>query len=186
LQLQDTHAKVKKDYLKLVDELSQAKETITALKATKTPKVGKDLQAELTRLKRANSDLQLENTRLATEKKNILSGEGVISQSEFDSLVRQLEQETTTKTRYKQLFEVEQSKRNELKDRYSTLTTRIDELEKRMQEERPTSGRKRNSNIDDGEVIRMSREEGKSLRAIAKQTELSVNTIRGILKSVSK
>jgi len=81
-----------------------------------------------------------------------------------------------------------------LKAEHEGLTTRFrgeinlrNEYKKLYEEcqDKTKSGRKRKNDILDRDIITM-KEGGKSLRTIAKETKLSVNTIRAILKNVSK
>jgi ribosome-interacting GTPase 1 len=70
---------------------------------------------------------------------------------------------------------------SEINKHNRTLTVKVAKLEQEL-ESRPATGRKRNNDIEDTEIIRMS-QQGMSLRTISKETELSVNTIRDILET---
>jgi hypothetical protein len=111
------------------------------------------------------------------ESKGIIGGSDTFTKSEVDSLVKAIETEKEKGKQWERLYNQEKEKRNQTKIKLQEYQNKIDAITK--------TGRKRKNDIADLDVVSM-KEEGKSLRDIAKETGLSINTIRDILKSVSK
>jgi hypothetical protein len=89
--------------------------------------------------------------------------------------------------KFQELYEQEKNNNPDIsmyQNIINTLTKKVEKLQKLL-DKKLSSGRKRKNGIADTEIVKLSGE-GKSLRTISKETGLSINTIRGILKGVSK
>lgn len=113
--------------------------------------------------------------------------------------IRELEREKFLKEEYMRLLEEEKKKCNELKKslkskintksyqtQIDTLNKQTEELRKQLQEEkakhaRKGTGRRRNNNTPDDEVLKL-RAEGKTVKVINSLTGISTATINRILK----
>ncbi|EKD99353.1 MAG: hypothetical protein ACD_22C00284G0003 [uncultured bacterium] len=171
--------------------------------------VNKILLDENTSVRKQLAQLENKKQIVSKLKYDALNESFEVMRAENISLRKQLE---VVKKDYKQLAEVLTEKQKEIekleaikptkKDDYkiTDYKTKVEELLKTNIKLRDTisqleqstinkqgekSGRKRKSDISDVDIQSMSKA-GKSLRTISNETKLSINTIRDILKAVSK
>jgi predicted RNase H-like nuclease (RuvC/YqgF family) len=132
----------------------------------------KDGEDNVTTLKKQIKQLKEDNKKLSAD---------------YELVMKQWQISMDSSKKFQELYEQEKNNNPDIsmyQNIINTLTKKVEKLQKLL-DEKPSSGRKRKNGVADAEIIKLSGE-GKSLRTISKETGLSVNTIRGILKGVSK
>jgi chromosome segregation ATPase len=148
--------------------------------AKDSPKV-KALKEKIEELEKTNKILNETIYNLEEEKKQMLHCSGIVTQSEYESLLKQIEREKQSVEQYKRLYEKEKTKRNELKKRFNPDNEKLlKELQQKLSR-KGTGGKPRNNKTTDEDVLKL-RNEGKTIRDIVKLTGLSTATITKILK----
>jgi predicted RNase H-like nuclease (RuvC/YqgF family) len=150
--------------------------------AKDSPKVI-ELKTRIEELESINKTLNDTLYALDQEKKQMLQASGTIRQSDYDSLLKQLEREKQATEQYKRLYENEKNKRIELKKSFNPDNEKlIKELQSNLSR-KGTGGKPRNNGTKDADVLHL-RNEGKTIRNIVALTGLSTATITKILKNV--
>jgi DNA repair exonuclease SbcCD ATPase subunit len=206
----DMYRKLEKEHFRLKNNLQQSRAECKKLKADilrlrealKDVKTGnsskniKELKEQMAEQEKINMILHDAVYNLEQEKKQLVQSKGMVSQSEYDGLLKQLERERQSKEQYKRLYEQEKTKRNELKESFKTdnenktviypdieenqnLVKRIKELEDKLS--RKGTGRPRNNKASDEDVLKL-RNEGKRIREICHITGMSTATVVKVLK----
>ena len=156
-------------------------------KRPEKPGKRQELEDNLARARQLNIAQQARIEQLEQENKHLLQAQGLVSQEEYDGLLKQLERERLLKEQYQRLYEQEAKKRKEvielLRTQHETIAAyekRLNELETRLS--RKGTGKPRNNQTTDEEVLAL-RNAGKKIREICSITTLSPTTVNKILKN---
>ena len=156
-------------------------------KRPEKPGKRQELEDNLARARQLTIAQQARIEQLEQENKHLLQAQGLVSQEEYDGLLKQLERERLLKEQYQRLYEQEAKKRKEvsecLKTQHETIAAykkKLNELETKLS--RKGTGKPRNNQTTDEEVLTL-RNTGKKIREICSITTLSPTTVNKILKN---